>query len=125
MTQRPAGVGPTMFGPTSPASQNFEIALSIFRRALPDCGLKLVLPPPGPDSEHPQAAYASVWRRGEGRAACHDGRTVADALLSAMRAECERRRNRDLLADCTRCCGTGRYVAAGGVLTICDHRAAG
>jgi hypothetical protein len=107
---------------TAGAPPDFESALSTFRRTLPDCGFKLVVPPPRPGTADPEV-FASVWRRGDERVVCHRGETVANALLQAMRVECEKRAGRNLSEGCSRCRGTGLYLSAEGAPVTCRHRA--
>ena len=94
-------------------------AIAQFRKALPGFGLKLILPPPLPDSTSP--LLLSAWRRGDGSVRVHSGSSAKEAVRLLLLSEARARRERRARDICTRCRGIGWYIAAGGIKAICAH----
>ena len=99
-------------------SAHTEAAIEAFRQALPDYGLKLVMPPPG--SAGPRA-FASVWQRGQAQAVSHRAPAPSRAVLLAVEWENAKRCQDDVLRRCGRCRGLGWFVTSAGTIEMCRH----
>jgi hypothetical protein len=99
-------------------SAHTEEAIEAFRQALPEYGLKLVMPPP--DGSGPRA-FASVWQRGQAQAVSHRAPTPSRAILRAVELEYVKRRQDDVLLSCSRCRGLGWFVTPAAAIGICHH----
>jgi hypothetical protein len=95
-----------------------EAAIEAFRQALPEYGLKLVMPPA--DGAAPRA-FASVWQRGQAQALSHRAPTPSRALLRAAELEYVKRLQDDLLLGCGGCRGLGWFVTSAGTIEMCRH----
>jgi len=108
---------------TSPAAQigcDLDEVIALFRRAMPDFGLKLVVPPPLPDGSAGRLSL-SAWRRGDETARVHSGATAGEAVRRLFDSEVQDTRERRHRAGCPTCRGIGWYIASDGVRAICIH----
>ena len=108
---------------TSPAAEigwELDAAITLFRKAMPGFGLKLLVSPPLPDGSTGPISV-SAWRRGEQSApvlcAVHASDAVRQLFDCERRARLERRRR----TACKLCRGTGWYIAWNGMRVICAH----
>ena len=129
-----AGQRITVQSPTScpavPPTRNIErflhaqaytdAAIALFGDVLPDCGLKIVLPP-AISGDGGCDAYACIWRRGEAQSVTFHGATPALAILVAVQSEYARLDETKLMNDCASCRGIGWYVTATGARQACRH----
>jgi hypothetical protein len=99
-------------------SAHAEAAIEAFRQALPEYGLKLVMPPT--DSAGPRA-FASIWRPREAQAISHRASTPSHAVLRAAELEYVKRRQDEALLRCERCRGLGWFVTTAGAIEMCRH----
>jgi len=95
-----------------------DAAIEAFRQALPDYGLKLVMPPP--NGAEPWA-FASIWQRGQAQAVSHRAPTPSRAVLRAAELEYVKRRQDDVLLRCRGCRGLGWFVTSAGTIEMCRH----
>jgi hypothetical protein len=126
-TQAPHAVAPPCRSdPENGANAAAEIGadldkvIALFRKALPGCGLKLLVPPPLPDGKAGRVSV-STWRRGERSAPVHSGATARDTMMQVFDSEDRVRRAERRRAGCPLCRGRGWYIAASGVRAICTH----
>lgn len=118
--------GPLRLDPDNCTSAAAEIgvrmdeAIALFRRAMPGCGLKLVVPPPLPDGSAGRLAL-STWRRGEQSVPVHFGGDAQEAIQRTFDSEHRAQRERRRRTSCPHCRGIGWYIAVGGVRAMCTH----
>lgn len=101
-------------------NSDLDEVIVLFRKALPGCGLKLVVPPPLPDGNAGRLSL-SVWRRGESSARVYSAASARQALTQLFDSEFQASRERRLRDTCPTCRGLGWYVTTGGAKTICTH----
>lgn len=94
--------------------------IALFRKALPGCGLKLVVAPPLPDGNAGRLSL-SVWRGGDSSARIYAAATAREAVAQLFDSEFQSHRQRRLRDNCQTCRGIGWYIATGGTRTICTH----
>lgn len=104
-------------------SSDLDEVIALFRKALPGCGLKLVVPPPFPNGNAGRLSL-SVWRRGEPTARLYSAATARKAVAQLFDSEFQSSRERRLRDNCQACRGIGWYITTGGVRVICTHHRA-
>jgi hypothetical protein len=108
---------------TSPAAQigcDLDSVIALFRKAMPDCGLKLLVPPPLPDGSAGRLSL-SAWRRDDQSARVHSGATAREAARLLLDSDVQDARERRHRAGCPLCHGIGWYIASDGIGAICVH----
>jgi hypothetical protein len=127
MTQRPRtaiSAARTQCAPILPvateAVRRLDEAIAAYQRALPDHGLKLIVPPPLPDGRRGHPALSS-WRRGEISAPVHRAASAGEALSLLFAAQAARDRLASVQAGCARCRGVGWTIAPAGIRVMCPH----
>jgi len=106
--------------PSTDIGCDLDEAITLFRKAMPDYGLKLVVPPPLPDGKAGRLSL-SAWRRGNELTRVHCGATAGEALRRLFDSEVREARRRRRRAACPLCRGIGWYIASDGVRTNCAH----
>jgi len=99
---------------------DLDRAIALFRKAMPGCGLKLVVPPPLPDGNAGRLSL-SAWRRGEQSPSVHSGISAREAVRQLFDCEIQDNRERRRRVGCQLCHGIGWYITTGGIRAICTH----
>ncbi|HLY05871.1 MAG TPA: hypothetical protein VKR31_09005 [Rhizomicrobium sp.] len=99
---------------------DLDEAIAQFRKAMPDCGLKLIVPPPLPDGKIGRLSV-SAWRRGQPSAPVHSGSSAREAIQQLFCAADQADRELRRRSCCRHCGGIGWYVAENGIKAICNH----
>lgn len=102
------------------AGFHLDMAISLFRKAMPGHGLKLLLPPPLPGGSFGHLSL-SAWRRIDQSARVHSGKSAREAMKLLFDSQSAADYRERLRKHCPCCRGAGWYIASDGIEVICTH----